>query len=142
MDSARTIPIELPVRGSWPLALVVLMLAVAALIAVWLSRLHPAWQLGLSVVVAGYSVHGIRRALKPRWVRIAIDGERVRAEDRSGRRLSGMLVGQSFVSPVFVGLRWREDNARLPQSVGIFRKQVPGDDFRRLCAALRFPGPA
>lgn len=139
MGSARTVPVEMPVRGSWPVAMVILVLAITALIAVWLSRLHPSWQLGLSLIIVGYSVYGIRRMLKPRWGRIAIDGDRVRAEDRSGRRISGRLVGQSFVSPVFVGLRWREEHSRLPRTVGIFREQVPEDDFRRLCVALRFP---
>lgn len=93
----------------------------------------------IALIIAARAVFAL---IRPRWRRIALDGDRILAEDRSGRCISGKLAGRPFVSPVFVGLRWREKNARLPQAVGIFREQVPEDDFRRLCAALRFPDPA
>lgn len=96
--------------------------------------------LPLQVVIAVFAMvvggHAAWRLLHPGLRRLRLDGNGLRLQFHSGDR-EGRLVGRPFVSPVYIGLRWKDDRLSLPRSCGIFRDQMGGEDFRRLCAALR-----
>lgn len=119
---------------------VVSALTVLALIAAFANDLPLIVRLALAAAVLALGGHALRRLLRPRVDALAVDGQSVRVRETSGARSSGELVGAPFVSPFYVGFRWRENSRRLPRSLGIFREQMDATDFRRLCAALRQRG--
>lgn len=123
-------------------AAVVAVLGLAATGAAFANALPLPLRCAIALIMLIVAARAVAGLIWPRWRRITVDGDRFRAEAGSGQCISGMLAGRPFVSPVFVGLRWREEGTRMPRTVGIFREQMPTDDFRRLCAALRFPEPA
>ncbi len=115
-------------------------LTILGFAAAWLNGLALIVQIPIAVgtlALGGFAVDRLRR---PTIKRIQVDGLRVRTEDASARRREGAVSGAPFVSPLFVGIRWRTPGRRLPRATGIFREQLHRDDFRRLCATLRQQG--
>jgi hypothetical protein len=92
------------------------------------------WLAGLLALLVG--VRGVMRLIRPNVAALAIDEHHLTVRQASGRRLGGPVVS-AFVSPLFVGLRWRPEHSRWSKSLGIFSEQMSPEDFRRLSAALR-----
>lgn len=122
------------------MALVISVLTFLGLVAAFLNDLPLILQIPIALFVIGLGAHGIRRLLHPAASGLKVDGRRVRVRYRGGSQSTGSLTGTPFVSPVYVGLRWRPQGKRLPRSLGVFRGQMSEPDFRRLCAALRHQG--
>lgn len=106
-------------------------------LAVLASGLPIPAQLSLSPIAVVIGGLAIRRLIRPRIRGLRIAGATVVVHLGSKPEVSGRLVGLPFVSPLYVGFRWRPDGCRLPRSVGVFRSQMNEADFRRLCAELR-----
>lgn len=115
-------------------------LTIAALTAALTASLPLPWRLAVALAACAVGVRAVAGLLRPRWRRIRIDGSGLLLECASGRRVAGRVAGQPFVSPLYVGLRWRPEAGRLPRTIGLFREQLSPRDYRRLCVALRFPG--
>lgn len=126
-----------PARGP---GLVVSGLGLLGLVAAFANGLPLIVQLPLALAVCALAGHALWRLLQPRIVGFEVDGRQVRLRTASGARLGGDLVGLPFVSPFYVGLRWREEGRLRQRSLGIFREQMNATDFRRLCAILRQRG--
>ncbi|QKK02540.1 MAG: hypothetical protein HND55_07725 [Pseudomonadota bacterium] len=129
--------IELPIRASRSLAAILIGLGLAAGAAVWVAGLDWRLQLGLSMVVLAVAATVARRQLVPRWRWLRIDESRLELIDSAGRRHEGRLIGDAFVSPLFLGLRYRLSGRFLPASLGVFRCQTDSRAFRRVTVALR-----
>lgn len=134
-------------RNDWPVgsargaALAVTGLSLLACLAAFINGLPIFLQLFLALIVLAGGALAVRRLLWPEVAGLKVDGRRVRVRQASGdHALTGELAGVPFVSPVYVGFRWRPDGARLPRSIGVFRAQLNAVDFRRLCAELRQGG--
>lgn len=121
-------------------AIVVTALTLATVAAAFAVALSLPWRVFIALIALAVGGLSLVNLLRPRWRRMRIDGDRIVLECRSGRRLTGLVSGRPFVSPVYIGLRWHGEGGRLPRPVGIFREQMRPDDYRRLCVALRFPG--
>lgn len=121
-------------------AIVVAALTLAAVAAAFAVSLSLPWRVFIALIALAVGSMSLVNLLRPRWRRMRIDGDRIVLECRSGRRRTGRVTGQPFVSPVYIGLRWRGEGGRLPRPVGLFREQMRSNDYRRLCVALRFPG--
>lgn len=134
-------PIEVPIRGSWRLVVLLALVLLATLAAIWLTRLPTASRVVLTLAVVGYGGLAIHSVLRPAWQRIRLAGHSIELFHRGGRRLRGRLQGAAFVTPVYIGFRVRPDSRRLPVSVGVFRDQAPLDSFRRLAVGFRHPEP-
>lgn len=126
-----------PARGA---ALLVVGLSLLACVAAFASGLPILLQtfLALAALVAGSLA--VKRLLRPGIRSLKVEGRRLRVIKASGQAHAGQLLGLPFVSPVYVGFRWRPDRARLSSSIGIFRAQLKAADFRRLCSELRQGG--
>ncbi|NEZ03912.1 hypothetical protein G4Y73_07080 [Wenzhouxiangella sp. XN201] len=118
-------------------ALVVAGLTLAGVAAPFATGLSLLIQLPAALVALAVGGHAIMRLVNPDFRSLKIDEAQIHVRDRSGSRSSGKLIGSPFVSPLYVGFRWRPAEKRLPHSVGIFRGQMAGSDFRRLSALLR-----
>jgi hypothetical protein len=118
-------------------ALVVSGLILIGALAPFATGLSLLVQVPVALVILTAGAHAVKRLVSPDIESLKIDAARIQIRHRSGARSSGRLIGSPFVSPLYVGLRWRPADSRLPRSVGIFRGQMAGADFRRLCAALR-----
>ncbi|WP_181918761.1 hypothetical protein [Wenzhouxiangella sediminis] len=123
-----------PARGA---ALVVSGLSLLACLAAFANGSPFFIRLFLACLVAVVGGFAVLRLLRPTVSGLTVTGRRVRL-DRPGRQpRTGEVVGLPFVSPLYVGFRWRPDTTRLPRAVGLFREQMSESDFRRLCAELR-----
>lgn len=118
-------------------ALVVAGLTLAGVAAPFATGLSLLIQLPAALVALVVGGHAIMRLVNPDIRSLKIDEARIHIRDRSGSRSSGKLIGSPFVSPLYVGFRWRPAEKRLPHSVGVFRGQMAESDFRRLSALLR-----
>lgn len=131
---------EWPVGPSPGTALALSGLTLLGLAAAFANGLPLLVQIAIALLVIGLGSRSVFRLLRPVATGLAIDGERIHLRDRSGERSTGRLVGTPFVSPLYVGFRWRDRKRRLPRALGVFRGQLSEPDFRRLCARLRQRG--
>lgn len=129
-----------PVGRSPMTALVVSGLTLAGASAPFATGLSLLVQIPIALVTLVAGALAVKRLLNPDIQSLKIDAARIQIRHRSGGRSSGSLIGSPFVSPLYVGLRWRPADSRLPRSIGVFRGQMTGPDFRRLCATLRQQG--
>lgn len=136
-DTSARNPDNWPVRPAPFAASFVAALTLLACAAAWLNGLPAILQIPIAVGALALGTFTIRRLLNPAVRRLKVDGLRVRAQAVSGARHEGVVTNVPFVSPFFVGIRWRAPGMRLPRTIGIFREQLDRDDFRRLCATLR-----
>lgn len=118
-------------------SLVVAGLTLLGGVAVFANAMSFFLQLPLALLVLIGGSFSIRRLLQPPVRGIAVDGGGVRLRCAAAPSSKGRLVGPPFVSPLYVGFRWRSSDAERPRSLGVFREQMNETDFRRLCAALR-----
>lgn len=130
----------LPVSPSLRAALVVAGLTLAGVAAPFATGLSLFLQLPVALAALAVGGVAIMRLVHPAIRSLKIDDSRIHIDYRSGSRSSGTLTGSPFVSPLYVGFRWRPADRRLPRSFGVFRGQMAGADFRRLCAVLRQQG--
>ncbi|WP_376695990.1 YgfX family protein [Wenzhouxiangella sp. EGI_FJ10305] len=121
------------------MALVLSGLTLLGLVAAFANGLPLVVQLPIALLVIGLGSRSILRLLWPDATGLAIDGESIHLRGRSGTRSTGKLDGTPFVSPVYVGIRWRNER-RLPRALCVFRGQLSEPDFRKLCAVLRQQG--
>lgn len=128
---------EWPVGPSPVMALVLSALTLLGLAAAFANGLPLIVQLPIALLVVGLGSRSVFRLLRPVARGLAIDGERIQLRDRSGTRSTGKLSGTPFVSPLYVGFRWRDGKRRVPRALGVFRGQLSEPDFRKLCAMLR-----
>lgn len=131
---------EWPVGPSPVMALVLSGLTLLGLAAAFANGLPLALKLPIALLVIGLGSRSVVYLLRPFVTGLAVDGERIRVRDRSGGRSKGKLSGTPFVSPVYVGFRWRDGQRRLPRALGVFRGQLSDPDFRKLCVMLRQQG--
>lgn len=98
----------------------------------WL-RLLLALLCVLTGALSGY------RLLRPRWRRIRLfSDEEFSLIDTDGTDWPARIVGRPFVSPFYIGFRWRGLNGGRIHALGIFRGQVSDDAHRRLVTRLRY----
>lgn len=130
-------------RADWPVgpargaAVVVSGLSLLACLAAFGNGSPYFVRLAMACLVAFLGGAVVLRLLRPRVGRLSVTGRRVRLDEPGRQPRTGEVVGLPFVSPLYVGFRWRPDATRLPRSVGLFREQLSESDFRRLCAELR-----
>lgn len=126
-----------PARGPALLVALVTLLGILSAfnnaLSLWVQLLIA----GLVLAAGGVAVH---RLLAPVAKGLRVQSREVRLRMPGGATLEGELQGSPFVSPLFVGFRWRPEGRRLAGSLGVFRGQMTGEDFRRLCVALRQTG--
>lgn len=124
-----------PARGA---ALAVAGLSLLACLAAFINALPTPLQFLLALLALLGGGLSVRRLLRPKIVALEVAGRRVCVRQASDDHVvRGELAGLPFVSPAYVGFRWRPDAAGLPRSIGLFRAQLSATDFRRLCRELR-----
>ncbi len=131
---------EWPVGPSPGTALALSGLTLLGLAAAFGNGLPLVVQFPIALLVFGLGSRSVFRLLRPVTTSLSTDGEKIHLRDRSGGRSTGRLVGTPFVSPLYVGFRWREAKQSVPRAFGVFRGQLSEPDFRRLCAKLRQRG--
>lgn len=107
-------------------------MGLTAAVVVHLTRLPTLFALILSLLAVTAALFAARRALRP-TLSIRLLNQAVEFRDcteSSWQRLGP--TSARFVSPWFIG--WR---GRRGRGFGVFRAQLPADDFRVLAAALR-----
>lgn len=119
------------------MAVTVAMLALLAVLAAWLNGLPIIIRLILVFGVLVYAVIGIKALLAPAFRRIGIDPSGLVLTDADGASINLAVRGRPFVSPLFIGLVGRRLDNRRFATLGLFREQLAGDDYRRLAAWLR-----
>lgn len=115
----------------------VLLAAFALIGLVWTGV--PVW-LQLLLALLGVLIGGLScyRLLRPRWRRIRFFADEFSLTDASGTDWPARIVGRPFVSPFYVGFRWRSLSDGRVHALGLFRGQLPADAHRRLVARLRY----
>ena len=104
-----------------------------ATMAVVLAIELPAWLAPLLAAgVACSALHALDGALRPRRVRVALDG----AACIDGRE--GRLRHPCFVAPWLTVVRWRPAAAWFDRTVLVLPDMLPAEDFRRLRVLLRW----
>lgn len=123
----------LPCRS---LAFALVVLGAVALAAIWSSGLGLLLKSVLSLILLVGLVHGCLRFLRPQLqLRLHEDQLEYRVgSDGAWRRQPARRA--CFASPWFIG--WRGEALR---SHGVFRVQLPREQFRKLLVALRHLGP-
>jgi toxin CptA len=127
---------EIELKPSRLLGLLLLGMALLALAAIYFSALPGSVQWALSVMVAGMSGWGWRRASQLARLRIAVDGQLQGLSD-AAEWCDVEVRGDSFVSTGLIVLRYRFDGQRL-RSLTLLPDSAPADDLRRLRVALRW----
>ncbi len=119
-------------------ALIVAILTVFAVVGlVWVGL--PIWlRLLLAVVCALVGTLSCYGLVKPRWRRIKLAGAELKLADAAGTGLSARMIGRPFVSPFYVGFRWRAVAGGAVRSLGLFRGQLSADAHRRMVTLLRY----
>ncbi len=133
-------PLELPplAIGFGPFStLLVLVFAVLALSAVWLS-LDMAMAAVFSVLIASGALLAGRTTTGRRWRWIGSRNGALELTDLQGRSWRGQATAGTFVSPVYIGVGLSRPGGRMVR-LGIFADQMKPDDFRRLAVFLRQP---
>lgn len=138
-EPSVSMAVECSLAGAPRAAALVAVLTAVCLVVAFANGLPDALQWLLAFFSAVVGLRAMIRLIRPGAASLAIDERHLTVNLATGERLSGP-VASAFVSPFFVGLRWRPGNRRWPNSLGIFREQMAPADFRRLSAALRARG--
>lgn len=101
---------------------------------------------GLPILIASL-VFAVRRhawLASPRsLVRLDLsDTLEIEAEDRSGRRLAGAVLGTTFVAPWLVVINFKAEGRRLPHAVVLLPDATDSESHRALRVWLRWRRPA
>jgi hypothetical protein len=126
------LPAEIALQPSRGLALCLGIVGLLALLAVWASSLSFVSGLALCAAIALAAASCIRGFLRPNLsLRVTDEGFQYR-EGPGGPWISFPPGARCFASPWYIGWRGRRWRAH-----GVFRAQLPPDQYRRLLVALR-----
>ena len=107
-----------------------------ALLAVGLAALPAGWQLALGAGVIGLAVGSARRAAPVIRLRIGADGG-LQCRDAAGAWQAMAVLGDSFVSPALIVLRYRDGDS-VVRTRTLLPDSASADDLRRLRVSLRW----
>jgi len=128
---------EIEFKPSRLLGLLLLGVAALALVAIRLAALPDAIQLVLGAAAIGLSAWGWRRGLPiAASLRIAADG-RLQCLDDAAEWGDAEVLGDSFVSPALVVLRYRTAGQPM-RTLTLLPDSASADDLRRLRVSLRW----
>ena len=130
-------PSDGPVGPARRPAAVVAAVTGAALVTALANDLPMPLKLTLAFLVLIGGGLAVRRLLQPALEGLSVNERGVRIRESGAVPVRGALLGKPFVSPVYVGFRWRLADGKWPRSFGIFRGQMREEDYRRLCVSLR-----
>ena len=128
---------EIELKPSRRLGLLLLGMTALALAAVWLAALPAAARLALAAGVAALTAVGWRRARLPGVLRITRDG-RLQGPGAEGGWTDVEVLGDSFVTPALVVLRYRMPADRSVHSRVLLPDSADADALRRLRVSLRW----
>jgi hypothetical protein len=128
--------VSLPLGYCSRCAIVVLLAALVLALGAGTTGLHWVFRSALVILLLTYSGWSIYRLLVPKWRALKIDDEQLKLIDRQGQAHNLAIVGQPFVSPLYIGIAARHTNGQCLR-IGLFRSQMQSDHFRRLCVHLR-----
>jgi toxin CptA len=127
---------EIEPKPSRLLGLLLAGMAALALGAIGHAAVPAALQLGSATVVLGLAAVGWRRASQLAPLRLMADG-RLQGLDEAGEWRDVEVLGDSFVSPTLVVLRYRMDG-QSPRSLVLLPDSADADELRRLRVSLRW----
>lgn len=107
-----------------------------ALLAVGLAALPAGWQLALGAGVIGLVIWAARRAAPITRLRIGADGG-LQCQDAAGEWQAMAVLGDSFVSPVLIVLRYRDEDGAV-RTRTLLPDSAAADELRRLRVSLRW----
>lgn len=136
MPKVYTLMREIELKSSQRLGWLQAGMTALALLAVGLAALPAGWQLALGAGVIGLAVGSSRRAPPLARLRIDVDGE-LQCQDAAGEWQALAVLGDSFVSPALIVLRYR-DQAGAVRARTLLPDSAPTDDLRRLRVSLRW----
>ena len=128
----REIELKPSRRLGWMLA----GMAALALLAVGLAALPAGWQLALGAGVIGLAVGSARRAAPVTRLRIDADGG-LQCQDAAGEWQAMAVLGDSFVSPALIVLRYRDGDGPV-RTRTLLPDSAAADELRRLRVSLRW----
>ncbi len=127
---------EIELKSSRLMGMLQAGMAMLAFVAIGLAEL-PAWaQWAAALAVASLVAWGARRASRKETLRLAPAG-RLQGRDATGEWRDVEVLGDSFVSPVLVVLRYRMEGES-PRSLTLLPDSADTDDLRRLRVSLRW----
>lgn len=126
---------EIKLKPSHRLGLLLAGMAVLALLAIGLAALTAVIKLAMGAMVVGLAAWGWLRARPVASLRIAADG-RLQCLDDSAEWRDAEVLGDSFVSPGLIVLRYRV--AGQVRTLTLLPDSAGADDLRRLRVSLRW----
>ena len=111
-------------------------MAALALLAVGLAALPTGWKLALGAGVIGLVIGATRRAAPITRLRIGADGG-LQCQDAAGEWQAMAVLGDSFVSPVLIVLRYRDGGGAV-RACTLLPDSAAADALRRLRVSLRW----
>lgn len=139
MDYSVIKPIQIPLRPSRRLVVILAMAHLLALIVLWGLPITWTIQTGLSAIVAASAAISIRHVLRPDIVALRVNMSGVFfVQPRDGDWQEAVLLGTSFVAPYLTVLNLKSSNKRWPQHVVLVPDVLPADAFRQLRVWLKW----
>jgi toxin CptA len=126
---------EIKLKPSRRLGLLLTGMAALALLAIGLAALTAGMQLVMGAMVIGLAAWGWLQARPVASLRIAGDG-RLQGLDASAEWRDAEVLGDSFVSPALIVLRYRMEGQ--VRSLTLLPDSAGADDLRRLRVSLRW----
>lgn len=127
---------EIELKPSRWLGALLAVVVVLAVVALGLAAMPVSAKLAGTMVVFGVAASAARGALRKETLRLRPDG-RLQGRDAAGEWRDVEVLGDSFVSPALVVLRYRLENAPT-RSLALLSDSGTADDLRRLRASLRW----
>jgi toxin CptA len=127
---------EIALKPSRLLGLLLLVGVTLAVGAMLMADLPVAAQWALGAAVSGWGVWVWRRSRCMEVLRLTADG-RVQCQDEQGEWCEAEVLGDSFVSPVLMVLRYRTPAGRV-RVLTLLPDSAHADDLRRLRVSLRW----
>lgn len=127
---------EIELKPSRRLGWLLAGMAALTLLAVGLAALPAGWRVALGAGVLGLVIWAARRAAPVTCLRIGVDGE-LQCQDAAGEWQAMAVLGDSFVSPALIVLRYREKDGAVRSCI-LLPDSAPADALRRLRVSLRW----
>ena len=127
---------EIELKPSRRLGVLLAGMAALAVLAIGLVEVPPAAMVAMTLAVVGLAAWGGRRALRQGSLRLTPDGG-LQGRDAAGEWQDVEVLGDSFVSPALVVLRYRMEG-EAPHSLVLLPDSGNADDLRRLRVSLRW----
>jgi toxin CptA len=128
---------EIDLKPSRRLGVLQLLMAGLALVAIALAALPLGVQSGLAVGVLAFVARGLRDGAKGVRLRLGADAA-LQCRDAPGAWSDIEVLGDSFVTPLLVVLRYRSVHDGRAHALTLLSDSGDADDLRRLRAALRW----